>query len=130
MDKDKTTFIRATLKNAIYHLEANAIPMNTISRIKVEVANDALNYNLGNVENEIFLLELDKKTKINLDNDEIHTGKNNLIRYAKMVVICLSYLPHYSKSTQAERLYAKEWRRLEREITIFELNEMQASHDN
>ncbi len=126
MNSEKTTFIRATLNNALENIKQTGIPINRLSQVKTTYSNGAINYDIGSVKEEIQLYVIASNPGIALDDNEIQKKQDILVQYAKMIALCLAYLPLYGKGSKQEQLFANEWRRLEREITLQELKQMQA----
>ena len=124
MNKEKTTFIRATLNNSLENLKQSGVPINTLSKVKVAYTNGAIDYDMGSVKEEIMVYVIANNPDIARDDDEIQKKQDILVRDAKMVALCLAYLPLYDKGSKQEQLFANEWRRLEREITLQELKHM------
>jgi hypothetical protein len=126
MNKEKTTFIRATLNNSLENLKQTGIPINRLSQVKIIYSNGAINYDIGSVKEEIQLYVINSNPGIALDDNKIQKKQDILVQDAKMIALCLAYLPLYGKGSKQEQLFANEWRRLEREITLQELKQMQA----
>ena len=128
MDEEKTTFIRTTLNNSLENLKQIGIPINALSKIKLVISNNKINYDIGSLKEEILVYAINYYSDIANDDNAMETRLEILIRDAKMVALCLAYLPHFDKGTNEQRIYATEWRRMEREITLQALNEMEASY--
>ncbi len=125
MDEERTTFIRTTLNNSLENLKQIGIPINTLSKIKLIPSNGKIEYDIGSVKQEILLYVIANNTAIANNDATLEKKLEPLVRDAKMVALCIAYLPLFDKGTDQEQLYASEWRRLERAITIDELNKMQ-----
>ncbi len=125
MDEERTTFIRTTLNNSLENLKQIGIPINTLSKIKLIPSNGKIEYDIGSVKQEILLYVIANNTAIANNDAALEKKLEPLVRDAKMVALCIAYLPLFDKGTDQEQLYASEWRRLERAITIDELNKMQ-----
>ncbi|NNE39046.1 MAG: hypothetical protein HKN08_12130 [Gammaproteobacteria bacterium] len=129
MDEEKTTFIRTTLNNSLENLKQIGIPINTLSKVKLVFSNNQIDYHTGSLNEELLVYAITNNTNIANDDDAIQKKLDILVRDAKMVALCLAYLSHFDKGTDKERLLANEWRRMEREITLHELNEMQTYYN-
>lgn len=121
---DETGYIHTWMESSLNFLKKNQVPEVLNYRISAEIMENHIIYDVGVADDAIFKLELKALENSGKSNKNFQYRDSLWLRHAKMFTVCEKYLDCFGDNSPDERLFADEWRKLERELVLDEI----ASH--